>query len=217
MAAASERARGGDSSRSLFEDANRQLVICNACRYCEGYCPVFRAIETRRTFNADDVLYMANLCHDCRACYYACMYAPPHEFAINIPAAMSRARTRTYEQYAVPHAFALAVRAPVAGAVLGAARVRDQYPETDGGSANGQLSKMELAGSAGEFLRAAACRRLARNRDGGDCHPRRPSAHTSHRPFFAALGRRCFLSSNSLPRYGDSRAGSCCLWLGRRR
>ncbi len=28
----------------IFEEANRQLIICNACRYCEGYCPVFRAI-----------------------------------------------------------------------------------------------------------------------------------------------------------------------------
>ena len=34
----------------LFAEANRQLVICNACRYCEGLCPVFRAIETRRDF-----------------------------------------------------------------------------------------------------------------------------------------------------------------------
>ena len=25
-------------------------MICNACRYCEGFCPVFRAIETRRDF-----------------------------------------------------------------------------------------------------------------------------------------------------------------------
>ena len=30
----------------IFQEAGRQLTICNACRYCEGYCPVFRAIET---------------------------------------------------------------------------------------------------------------------------------------------------------------------------
>ena len=60
----------------VFEEANSQLIICNACRYCEGYCPVFRAIETRRDFQRGDVFYLSNLCHDCRACYYACMYTP---------------------------------------------------------------------------------------------------------------------------------------------
>lgn len=86
----------------LFEEANRQLTICNSCRYCEGYCPVFRAIETRRDFASGDVRYLANLCHDCRACYYACMYAPPHEFAINIPKILADARTESYRQWSWP-------------------------------------------------------------------------------------------------------------------
>ena len=33
---------------SLLEEAERQLTICNACRYCEGYCAVFPAMEMRR-------------------------------------------------------------------------------------------------------------------------------------------------------------------------
>ena len=44
----------------LIEEASRQLVICNACRYCEGYCPVFCAIETRRDFQQGDVFYLRN-------------------------------------------------------------------------------------------------------------------------------------------------------------
>jgi citrate/tricarballylate utilization protein len=86
----------------LIEEASRQLVICNACRYCEGYCPVFRAIETRRDFKQGDVFYLANLCHDCRACYYACMYTPPHEFAINIPQILSQARMESYRRWSWP-------------------------------------------------------------------------------------------------------------------
>jgi citrate/tricarballylate utilization protein len=86
----------------VFEEANRQLIICNACRYCEGYCPVFRAIETRRDFQRSDVFYLSNLCHDCRACYYACMYTPPHEFAINIPKILAEARIETYERLSWP-------------------------------------------------------------------------------------------------------------------
>ncbi|MGH9354996.1 MAG: tricarballylate utilization 4Fe-4S protein TcuB [Terriglobia bacterium] len=90
----------------LFEEANRQLTICNACRYCEGYCAVFRAIETRRDFLAGDVLYLSHLCHDCRACYYACMYAPPHEFAINIPQIMSEVRIASYRRWSWPQLLA---------------------------------------------------------------------------------------------------------------
>ena len=39
------------------EEAARQLVICNACRYCEGYCAVFPAMELRTSFSPGDVLY----------------------------------------------------------------------------------------------------------------------------------------------------------------
>jgi len=34
----------------LLKEADRQLTICNACRYCEGYCAVWPAMELRRTF-----------------------------------------------------------------------------------------------------------------------------------------------------------------------
>jgi citrate/tricarballylate utilization protein len=79
-----------------------QLEVCNACRYCEGYCAVFPALERRKRFTPSDVVYLANLCHDCRACFYACMYAPPHEFGVNIPKALAEVREQTYSQYAPP-------------------------------------------------------------------------------------------------------------------
>jgi citrate/tricarballylate utilization protein len=86
----------------IIQEAGRQLALCNACRYCEGYCPVFVAIETRRDFDQKDVFYLSNLCHDCRACYYACMYTPPHEFAINIPQILSQSRSITYRRWSWP-------------------------------------------------------------------------------------------------------------------
>jgi len=94
----------------IIQEANRQLVICNACRYCEGYCPVFRAIETRRDFHQGDVFYLSNLCHDCRACYYACMFTPPHEFAINIPKILAQARIESYGNWSWPPILAKAFR-----------------------------------------------------------------------------------------------------------
>ncbi|WP_321933737.1 tricarballylate utilization 4Fe-4S protein TcuB [Paraburkholderia sp. J8-2] len=83
----------------------RQMQICNACRYCEGFCAVFPAMTRRLEFGKADVNYLANLCHNCGACYHACQYAPPHEFAVNVPKAMAQVRLETYTEYAFPAAF----------------------------------------------------------------------------------------------------------------
>ena len=87
-----------------LEEAGRVMAICNACRYCEGFCAVFPAMELRRTFSDGDLTYLANLCHDCRGCYYACQYAPPHEFGVNVPATFAELRLETYGARAWPHA-----------------------------------------------------------------------------------------------------------------
>jgi len=83
---------------SVIMEANRVMVICNACRYCEGICALFPAMGLRRVFTEGDLHYLANLCHNCRSCYYACQYAPPHEFSLNFPKAMAELRAQTYEK-----------------------------------------------------------------------------------------------------------------------
>ena len=93
---------------ALIVEAQRQIQICNACRYCEGYCAVFPALERRLEFSEGDVHYLANLCHNCGACLYACQYAPPHEFAVSFPKVMAQVRARTYRKYAWPEGFARA-------------------------------------------------------------------------------------------------------------
>jgi len=97
-------------SADLLKEADRVMTICNACRYCEGYCAVFPAMERRREFTGEDLIYMANLCFDCRGCYYACPYTPPHEYAINIPEVFSEIRIQTYEEYSFPTALAKLIR-----------------------------------------------------------------------------------------------------------
>ena len=83
-------------------EVSRQLQICNACRYCEGFCAVFPAMTRRLSFGQADIHFLANLCHNCGACLHACQYAPPHDFAVNIPQAMAQVRGQTYAQYAWP-------------------------------------------------------------------------------------------------------------------
>jgi citrate/tricarballylate utilization protein len=48
----------------LLKEGERQMMICNACRYCEGYCAVFPAMELRRSFTKADLTYLANLCFE---------------------------------------------------------------------------------------------------------------------------------------------------------
>ena len=84
----------------LAEEGARLMRICNSCRYCEGYCAVFPAIELRREFTAGDLDYLANLCHNCGECLRACQYAPPHEFGVNVPELFSKLRTVSYRKHA---------------------------------------------------------------------------------------------------------------------
>lgn len=86
-------------------EVDRILHICNACRYCESFCAVFPAMTRRLDFNVADAHYLANLCHNCSACLYACQYAPPHEFGVNVPRTLAKIRKDTYIEYAFPKAF----------------------------------------------------------------------------------------------------------------
>src|SRR5262245_61421107 len=98
------------ASDDAVAEVTRQMTICNACRYCEGFCAVFPAMTRRLEFTPATVHYLANLCHNCGACLHACQYAPPHEFAVNVPRAMARVRALTYETYAWPAVFGSAYR-----------------------------------------------------------------------------------------------------------
>ena len=100
------------SATENLDEARRLMTICNACRYCEGLCAVFPAMEMRRTFAAADLNYLANLCHQCGACYPDCQYSPPHEFNVNVPATLARVRNDSYAAYAWPAAFSGAYAAP---------------------------------------------------------------------------------------------------------
>lgn len=86
------------------------MTVCNSCRYCEQYCPVFPAMEARTRFEPRDITYLANLCHNCGECLYACQYAPPHEFGIDVPRAFAEVRLQSYERYCWPRALARAFR-----------------------------------------------------------------------------------------------------------
>ncbi|TDR93297.1 tricarballylate utilization 4Fe-4S protein TcuB [Enterovirga rhinocerotis] len=93
------------ATASLAE-ADRLMTVCNSCRYCEGLCAVFPAMEMRRAFPDGDLNYLANLCHNCGACYWDCQFSPPHEFDVNVPKVLAKVRNDSYAHYVWPGALA---------------------------------------------------------------------------------------------------------------
>jgi citrate/tricarballylate utilization protein len=99
-------ARPGHHASLTLAEADRLMTVCNSCRYCEGLCAVFPAMEMRRAFPDGDLNYLANLCHSCGACYVDCQFSPPHEFDVNVPRVLAQVRAESYAAYAWPRALA---------------------------------------------------------------------------------------------------------------
>jgi citrate/tricarballylate utilization protein len=132
-------------SADVVREGERIMTICNSCRYCEGFCAVFPAMERRLNFVEADMNYLANLCHNCTECLHACQYAAPHEFAINVPLTLAKIRVRSYEKYCWPGvlgsafrlhgvATALIVIALLIACMLGAMGLRGQPGPIGAGS-----------------------------------------------------------------------------------
>ncbi len=79
VALASGGGAGSGGLSAAETEVERQMQICNACRYCEGFCAVFPAMTHRLEFGKADIHYLANLCHNCGACLPACL--PVHAAA----------------------------------------------------------------------------------------------------------------------------------------
>jgi citrate/tricarballylate utilization protein len=103
LAAPSKAGQTNDPhATDILVEADRLMTVCNSCRYCEGLCAVFPAMEMRRAFSDGDLNYLANLCHNCGACFYDCQFSPPHPFDVNVPKVMAEARADSYRAYAWP-------------------------------------------------------------------------------------------------------------------
>ncbi|MDE3027222.1 MAG: tricarballylate utilization 4Fe-4S protein TcuB [Paracoccaceae bacterium] len=88
--------------KGCLHEVRRQLDVCGACHYCDGYCDVFPALKHLPTASDGDIVQLANLCHNCRGCFYSCQYTPPHAFAVDIPAILAEARTDSWNELVWP-------------------------------------------------------------------------------------------------------------------
>jgi len=94
--------RPADTPIDAATEAERLLRICAACMYCDGYCAVFPAIAGKHGFPLAEIDHLAHLCHNCRGCWYACQYAPPHPFAVNLPRTLAAVRQESFARHVRP-------------------------------------------------------------------------------------------------------------------
>ena len=104
---------GGSSpcqlTQSSRSDVKSRFAMHAATARAIARC--FRRITRRRSFSDADITQLANLCHNCRGCYYACQFTAPHEFDLNIPKVLAELRQETWQENAVPQPLARAFHA----------------------------------------------------------------------------------------------------------
>ena len=85
---------------NLEVELRRVGNICHGCRLCFNLCPSFRELfrridekgEAVENLTRDDFKQVVLLCYDCKLCFPKCPYTPPHNYQLDFPRLMVRAR-----------------------------------------------------------------------------------------------------------------------------
>lgn len=96
------------NEESLFKELERVYDICHGCRRCFNLChafpSLFDAIDESDTMEVDglkkqDYWKVVDHCYLCDMCYMSkCPYVPPHEWNVDFPHLMLRAKAVRYQQ-----------------------------------------------------------------------------------------------------------------------
>jgi Fe-S oxidoreductase len=105
-------------AKDLRAESERIFGLCSDCRLCVRYCgsfpKLFDAIDSYCTdeqyaevdtkkLKTDDVDQVVELCFQCKLCYIKCPYTPgDHEWAIDFPRLMARAKAKKVKDRGVP-------------------------------------------------------------------------------------------------------------------
>ncbi len=93
---------------ALFKELERVFEICHGCRRCVSLCnafpTLFDLVDESDTFEIDgvsksDYWKVVDQCYLCDLCYQTkCPYVPPHEWNVDFPHLMLRAKAVGYKQ-----------------------------------------------------------------------------------------------------------------------
>ena len=105
-------------AKDLRSEVERVFSLCADCRMCVKYCgslpKLFDAIDdycvegkyadvNTKNLKPADVDTVVDLCFQCKLCYIKCPYTPgDHEWAIDFPRLMNRAKSQSIKKNGVP-------------------------------------------------------------------------------------------------------------------
>lgn len=97
---------------SLFDELERVYDICHGCRRCVSLCDsfptLFDLVDESETMEVDgvakdDYFKVVDQCYMCDICYMTkCPYVPPHEWNIDFPHLMLRAKAQRFKKEGAP-------------------------------------------------------------------------------------------------------------------
>lgn len=88
------------SADALLQEERRVFDICHGCRLCFDLCPSFPELflQTDKVdgdlnkLTSQDLKATEDLCYQCKLCELRCPYTPPHDFMLDFPGLMQRAK-----------------------------------------------------------------------------------------------------------------------------
>ena len=97
---------------ALDSELTRVFEKCHDCRRCLPLCPsfpsLFESIDRHEQEAADltaaERREVIDLCYQCQLCYNHCPYHPPHDWQIDFPKLMSRAKLVQAREAGLPGA-----------------------------------------------------------------------------------------------------------------
>lgn len=95
---------------SLDTELTRVFEKCHDCRRCLPLCPSFPSLfdaidrhdQEASELTADERREVIDLCYQCKLCYNHCPYHPDHEWAIDFPKLMTRAKLVQAKEEGIP-------------------------------------------------------------------------------------------------------------------
>ena len=110
---------------ALDEELTRVFEKCHDCRRCLPLCPSFPSLfesidrheQEASQLTAAETREVVDLCYQCKLCYNHCPYHPPHEWEIDFPKLMTRAKLVQAKEEGIPFAERIGSRQDMMGRV----------------------------------------------------------------------------------------------------
>lgn len=85
---------------ALLHEERRMFDVCHGCRLCWNFCPVFPAVFEKTDAVEGDLSKLSrqefriveDTCYQCKLCYIRCPYTAPHQYDMDIPRLLMRAK-----------------------------------------------------------------------------------------------------------------------------